>query len=453
MLRRLPVLFCALIFWLLTSHTLAETLWSWSPPAAHHAAVVLVKATDGNSISSGSGCYVRVGQWAGILTAAHCVRGEQISITWHDGTKTAGEPLTDRSGADCAFVQAVHPTLQPLAIAATEPQPGDWLEFAGFGGPEDRLRHWWARLSSSQQTNASYAGAVLQGDSGGPVFDRTGSVVGVIAWGGGDPIRYAGAAAAFAETGGPSYRTVREFTQRVEQRYRGLFIGGMSGGCGPQGCGPGNAPSPSPGGSGWAYPPQQPTPPPMPAPIPAPQPPPMAPIAPQPSEPQPHFSVAVDYDRLARVLLEYCAADGRFRGPVGPKGEQGNPGPPAILSAQEAEALAATLYTAMLADPRFRGPAGEMTDAQIEQIVQRLVADPRLRGPVGPPGPAGPAGKDGAAATAAPIDVDAVAKAVAGKLPPIYFRKVNAATGAELSPPEPVRLGEGFTFLLTPGSK
>ena len=161
----------------------------------------------------------------------------------------------------------------------------------------------------------------------------------------------------------------------------------------------------------------------------------------------------IDYNQLARVLLEYCAADPRFRGPVGPKGDQGNPGPPAMMSAEEAEAMAAKLYQAMLLDARFRGPAGQISEAQIEAIVQRLVADPRLRGPAGPPGPAGRDGAAGSSGAAAAVDVDALAAAVAAKLPPIYFRKVNAATGAELSPPEPVHLGEGFTFLLTPGSK
>jgi hypothetical protein len=164
--------------------------------------------------------------------------------------------------------------------------------------------------------------------------------------------------------------------------------------------------------------------------------------------------VAVDYDRLARTLLEYFAADPRFRGPAGPQGEQGNPGPPAILTEEETRAIVGTLYRAMLADVRFRGPAGpvgtggEISPAQIEALYQRLRTDPALQGQ---PGPAGPAGRDGTAGTPAAVDIEQLAAAVAPKLPPIYFRKVNAATGAELSPPEPVRLGEGFTFLLTPG--
>lgn len=431
-----------------------NTLWAWSAPAVHHRAVCLVRATSGNSTSSGSGCYVRIGNVHGVLTARHCLDG-RISIRWSDGSTTAGEPTTDRTGADLGFIVASHVTIQPLELSSAEPRPGEWLEFLGFGGPDDQLRHWWGRLQDVSSRDeggnafADYSCAVMQGDSGGPVLNQYRQVVGVITCGAGNPIASLGSAQTFASTGGPAYTTVAAFATRVNQRYGGLFIGGVRGGsCGPSGCGPQSG-----GGSGdWAYPPQ-------PAPVPAqPQqpPPPLVPIpspvptpAPaQPTGPQPQFSVSVDYDRLARVLLEYCAADPRFRGPTGPQGEQGNPGPPAILSAEETQRIVNTLYAAMLADARFRGSGGEISEAQIEALYQRLLADPALRGQ---PGPAGPPGRDGNAGTSPAVDIEQLAAAVAPKLPPIYFRKVNAATGAELSPPEPVRLGEGFTFLLTPG--
>jgi len=44
-----------------------------------------------------------------------------------------------------------------------------------------------------------------------------------------------------------------------------------------------------------------------------------------------------------------------------------------------------------------------------------------------------------------------VADTIAPHLPPIWFRKVDGRTKEEISPPEPVRLDEGFTFLLYPG--
>lgn len=39
--------------------------------------------------------------------------------------------------------------------------------------------------------------------------------------------------------------------------------------------------------------------------------------------------------------------------------------------------------------------------------------------------------------------------ALAERLPPIHFRKINRVTGEE-SEPDVVHLGEGFTFFLTP---
>jgi hypothetical protein len=441
-----------------SAQTPSSNVWQWSAPAMHHQAVCLVTADSGNSRSSGSGCYVRIGDVHGVLTARHCLDG-RITIRWADGSTTAGEPTTDKTGADLGFIAATHAMIAPLEISSAEPTPGQWLEFAGFGGPDNKLRHWWGRLQAGGGRDeggnsfADYDCAVMQGDSGGPILNQWHQVVGVITCGAGNPIASLGSAQTFATTGGPAYPTVREFVTRVNQRYGGLFIGGVRGSCGPSGCGP----QPGGGSGNWAYPPQagpvpappqpqQPPPPLIPIPAPSPAPVPAPTPTPAPSGPEPQFSVNVDYDRLARVLLEYCAADGRFRGPKGDQGDQGNPGPPAMLTAEDTQRIIASLYAAMLADGRFRGPPGEISAAEVEALYQRLRTDPALRGQPGPPGPAG------SAAAPAPVDIDAIAAAVAPKLPPIYFRKVNAGTGVEISPPEPVRLGEGFTFLLTPAN-
>jgi hypothetical protein len=399
-------------------------LWQWSPPAAHHAAVCLVRTDSGRETSEGSGCYVRIGQWAGVLTAKHCVEGVTCSVIWPDGYQVSAAPLVDAYGSDVALIQAGHPTLQPLRIADQEPTVGEWLELCGYGGAENRLRHYWGRLNSSGD-NAEYSAAVMQGDSGGPVINQRLEVVGVIAYGSGAPVRYLGAAATFGQAGGPAWKPIRAFVTRCEQRYGGLFIGGVRGSCPGGSCPGGSAPSPapSPGGSAWAYPPQQAGP--QQSAVP-PLAPPLVPVAPQQQEPPlPALTLSVDYDRLAVALSDIIASDPRFRGPPGPAGPAGLTGPAGAATAEvkiDQAALAKQITELMASDPRFRGP----------------------------PGPAGQAGTPGTAAPAEKVDVDSLAAAVAAKLPPIYFRKVNAATGAELSAPEPVRLGEGFTFRITP---
>jgi len=108
------------------------------------------------------------------------------------------------------------------------------------------------------------------------------------------------------------------------------------------------------------------------------------------------------------------AADERFKGPPGPAGVAGDPGP---------------------AGPQ--GPPGEART-----------------GPPGEPGPVGPSPSpeevQAAVIAWAQSRPDELAAIVIPLLPPIYFRKVDGKTGKEISPPEAVQLGEGFTFYLFP---
>jgi hypothetical protein len=128
------------------------------------------------------------------------------------------------------------------------------------------------------------------------------------------------------------------------------------------------------------------------------------PISPQP----------IDLDELAEKLAEKLAGDERFQGPAGPPGRDGGDGP---------------------VGPQ--GPPGESRT-----------------GPPGATGPAGPPPTDeqirAAVESWAQSRPDELAALIAPHLPPIYFRKVDGKTGKEISPPEAVRPGEGFTFFLFP---
>lgn len=382
-----------LIVILLSGSVQAAEAWTWSPAGAHHAAVCLVTASQGQSQSSGSGCYVALGQLRGVLTARHCLGG-QVSIRWSDGHTSGGEVTTDKNGADCGFIIATHPTIQPLTLSSTEPQPGEWLEFAGFGGPRNQLRHWWGRYAGVRGRDergnpfADYSCAVMQGDSGGPIWNQRHEVVGVITVGGGNAFATIGVAQAFSSTGGPAYSVVCDFVARVGQRY----------GCGPSGCGPGAGGSS--GGSSWAYPPA-----PSPTPSPIPTPPTPTP-SPAPSVPCPGVIYQVDYERLASCLLPLRAADDKLRGADGPAGPTG-PAGKCELTAEQTEQLYQRLYAVLISDPRFRGPPGQ-------------------------PGQPGQP------------DIAQLAAAVAAQLPPVRFQLLDEAgtVSQEQSKPlgEPIRL-------------
>jgi hypothetical protein len=177
-----------------------------------------------------------------------------------------------------------------------------------------------------------------------------------------------------------------EFAERIVQRVQ----------CGPGGCPPGYSQPPS--GGGGLYPPQTPYQKPDIVPLP--------PIAPKPPVTPP-----LDLDKLAAQIIEKLATDERFRGPAGEPGAAGPAGP--------------------------QGPPGE-TKA----------------GPPGVAGPAGPPPTDEQIRTAieawAQSKPDELAALIVPHLPPIYFRKVDGASGKEITAPEPVHLGEGFTFFLHP---
>lgn len=373
---RKPSLITIILLWLIAAAAAAAEAWTWSEPAAHHAAVCLVTADTGPERSSGSGCYVQIGTLQGVLTARHCLGG-QITIKWSDGSTTAGEPTTDKTGADLGFILASHAAMRPVPIATSAPAPGDWLEFAGFGGPRNQLRHWWGKLDRmagrDQRGNsfADYDCAVMQGDSGGPIFNQHAEVVGVITVGGGDPFATVGGAYAFLSTGGPAYDVVSAFVGRVAQRYTD------AGGCGPSGC-----PSPrgsSPGNDSWAYPPR-----PSPSPVPSPAPAPTLPVpgersgvsppVPSPPVPCPGIIYQVDYERLAAFLIPLLAADSKLRGPPGPTGPAGPVGPGATLTPEQTEQLYQRLYAVLTTDPRFRGPPGQSGQPDMAQLAAAVAA-------------------------------------------------------------------------------
>lgn len=322
----------AAVLALLCACSQAAEYWTWSQPAAHHAAVVRIRdeQPDG-SVNYGTGCYVRHETITGVLTAAHCLRGRSQQITWSDGTITEAEqPTIDRDGADVGLVPLAHPTIPPLTLRDTGPTPSERLEFCGWGGPGVRLRHYYGQLAGRRDRDAVYTPPVLSGDSGGPILDSAGRVVGVISWGDRELTRIAGAAI-YESQGGVAHQPMLAFVQRCQQRYGGVWIGagGFRGGCSPGSCGPGGCPAPPP--------------------RPRPSEPPVVPLPkltpPETTPPPAPASPAIDSQRIAEILLARLAADPRFRGPPGPAGPAGPEGPVGQAATIDYSALASEMLS------------------------------------------------------------------------------------------------------------
>jgi serine protease Do len=155
-------------------------------------------------VGDGGGTGVFVGERL-ILTASHVVRGEKI-IRAHsprlEGGTVASSPARYKQGMACVVIACdpardlallrVEGTGKPMAMAREEPAPGDPLfsigcgdgtSLFGFaGGHVRQVYH-----AEYPRQNGTFSARVIDmsvpvqlGDSGGPVVDSRGDVVGII---------------------------------------------------------------------------------------------------------------------------------------------------------------------------------------------------------------------------------------------------------------------------------
>ena len=153
-------------------------------------ASVRVVATDGNSQYLGSGGYIGHRM---VLTAAHVTRGtRQVHIVTRRGTRIPASVVAQDSSVDVSLLAlSADPKLQPLPIAGKNPQRGERIYFAGFGGMHQRFRivkgnavHYVSPMSGPQGAWFETTYQARQGDSGGPTINAAGQLVGPL-WGAG----------------------------------------------------------------------------------------------------------------------------------------------------------------------------------------------------------------------------------------------------------------------------
>ena len=198
--------------------TYAETNWNWSPSGQlHHKSAVVIRS--GSAITSG--VFVRSGDLRGILTCAHGLTQQTVTINWSDGSRSSGEPTIDRYNHDVGWVFVDHPSIRPLTISTSPLRSNERVEFVTYGGPSQKLRHFYGVYTGGDSTRVWYAANVINGDSGGTILNSRHEVVGVQSVGDRQvrAFTHDGQAWPVYQNGGsPPIATIRRFIDRVRAR-------------------------------------------------------------------------------------------------------------------------------------------------------------------------------------------------------------------------------------------
>ncbi|MCA9105720.1 MAG: trypsin-like peptidase domain-containing protein [Planctomycetales bacterium] len=134
----------------------------------------------------GSGSGVIVSEEGLVLTAAHVLLtdGPLLEVTFADGRKVPAKPLGMNLDVDAAMLQLQEPGPWPAVELAEAggAKPGDWCVALGHPGgyqlgrtPPVRV----GRVLANDPTVVLTDCALIGGDSGGPLFDLEGNLIGI----------------------------------------------------------------------------------------------------------------------------------------------------------------------------------------------------------------------------------------------------------------------------------
>ncbi len=134
--------------------------------------------------SSGSG--VIVSEDGLILTAAHVVQGaRQLIVVFPDGEQVQGKVLGANYSKDIAMVKIIDPGKWPFVTMGTSKQlkAGDWVialgHAAGFDAGRTPPVRFGRVISDGPGNFLTTDCTLIGGDSGGPLFDIDGKLVGI----------------------------------------------------------------------------------------------------------------------------------------------------------------------------------------------------------------------------------------------------------------------------------
>lgn len=150
---------------------------------------VLPKAREATvciDIGEGSGSGVIVSAEGLVLTAAHVAGGvgKELTVILEDGKRLKAESMGLVSTTDCAMVRITEKGTYPFVMMDRENSTklGDWVFSLGHSGGFDKDRGSVVRLGRlvrMAETTIQSDCTLIGGDSGGPLFDLEGRLIGI----------------------------------------------------------------------------------------------------------------------------------------------------------------------------------------------------------------------------------------------------------------------------------
>jgi hypothetical protein len=153
-----------------------------------HPSVARIIVPEDGSTAFGSGTLVGVRDQHGlVVTNWHVVRDATglVEVVFPDGFRSHARPLKVDQDWDLAALVIWRPNVEPVKIADQPPRPGDLLTIHGYGRGKYRIATGRCTNYYSPQPNFPHEMVELdaearQGDSGGPIFNQSGELAGVL---------------------------------------------------------------------------------------------------------------------------------------------------------------------------------------------------------------------------------------------------------------------------------
>jgi hypothetical protein len=153
-----------------------------------HPAVARIIVPEDGATAFGSGTLVGVrDDRALVVTNWHVVRDGTglVDVVFPDGFRSHARPLRVDSDWDLAALVIWRPNAEPVKIATLPPRPGDILTIHGYGRGKYRIATGRCTTFYAPQPNFPHEVLELdvearQGDSGGPIFNQSGELAGVL---------------------------------------------------------------------------------------------------------------------------------------------------------------------------------------------------------------------------------------------------------------------------------